>query len=712
MPEYLSPGVYVEEVDTGPKPIEGVSTSTAGFIGMTKRGRVSGLPELVTSMADFQRRFGGYFDFGSAFGVGFNMLPYAVNGFFTNGGKRAYIMRVPGAGASIATTVAQGGLVTRLSADTSADPTKLKVLRTATLRGIQVGTKLRLRLVKNGTSTDSPVLTVTAINRSSGEITVDVNVSGVTGTTVDTIFEARYTTVFSDVNGLDAAGVVTNLATPTTTPRPATFTINAKNEGSWGRDLLIQAFHDSPAARSQIDAFVGGGVDNNRIRLKSGAGVYPLAWVEIDRGQQKIYRKVKAVDGLVLTLFGPAMAAVDVAAQLAAPDNVTVVSTCEFRLALTYVEGLVQITEQYGGLTLEKVPGRYYIDRVNAASRLISFPDPNAPALTDTHPFLFPSGGDGARVLLDTNGSDGTGQPNDQAYVGTDPGPGQRTGLKALEDIDQVSIIAAPGITSQTVQSALIEQCERLMDRFAILDPAPLAGNTAPDLPDIQTQRQNFDTKYAAIYYPRLIVPDVLDVTNTKDIAIPPSGHMAGIYARVDNERGVHKAPANEVVRGIKGFELKINKGEQDILNPSPLNINVLRDFREQGRGLRVWGARVITSDPSWRYINVRRLFIFVEESIDEGTQWVVFEPNDYRLWARVRQSVTNFLTRVWRDGALFGATQEEAFFVKCDDTTMTQDDLDNGRLIMVIGIAPVKPAEFVIIRIGQKLAGAEVEEL
>ena len=163
------------------------------------------------------------------------------------------------------------------------------------------------------------------------------------------------------------------------------------------------------------------------------------------------------------------------------------------------------------------------------------------------------------------------------------------------------------------------------------------------------------------------------------------------------------------MLRGISGYELNITNGEQEILNP--LNINVLRDFQSSNRGLRIWGARCLTSDAAWKYVPVRRLFIFLEASLDQGTQWVVFEPNDEPLWARVTQSVSNFLTRVWKDGALMGATVEEAFFVKCDYTTMTQDDIDNGRLIMVIGVAPVKPAEFVIIRIGQKAGGAEVTE-
>ncbi|MBA4033260.1 MAG: hypothetical protein C0480_01455 [Bradyrhizobium sp.] len=184
-----------------------------------------------------------------------------------------------------------------------------------------------------------------------------------------------------------------------------------------------------------------------------------------------------------------------------------------------------------------------------------------------------------------------------------------------------------------------------------------------------------------------------------RDVAIT----SVDIYARVDVDRGVHKAPANEVIRGITRIAADVTKREQDMLNPR--NINVLRFF--PGRGNRVWGARCVTSDAAWKYINVRRLFIMIEESIDEGTQWVVFEPNDEPTWARVRLSITNFLTTQWRNGALQGAAANEAFFVKCDRTTMTQDDIDNGRLICVIGIAPVKPAEFVIFRIQQKTLDA-----
>ncbi|MGA2812496.1 MAG: phage tail sheath C-terminal domain-containing protein, partial [Candidatus Acidiferrum sp.] len=186
----------------------------------------------------------------------------------------------------------------------------------------------------------------------------------------------------------------------------------------------------------------------------------------------------------------------------------------------------------------------------------------------------------------------------------------------------------------------------------------------------------------------------------------------AGIYAQTDNTRGVWKAPANVVINSIDSLEIKLSKGDQDILNPEPNNINALRDFTAQGRGLRVYGARCITSLTEWKYVNVRRLFIFLEDSLDQGLQWAVFEPNDQRLWGQLIQSVSAFLTSIWRQGGLMGAKAEEAFFVKCGYDTMSQDDIDNGRLIMLVGVAPVFPAEFVIVRIGQWAGGSSVQEL
>jgi phage tail sheath protein FI len=317
-----------------------------------------------------------------------------------------------------------------------------------------------------------------------------------------------------------------------------------------------------------------------------------------------------------------------------------------------------------------------------------------------------------ARHALE-GGNDSVATLTDDIYTGLDNvDPELRTGLFSFVNVDEISIVNVPGRTSPVIQGALIDFCENNRYCFAVLDgpvPPQVWQSSNDSLADVQQQRQQFDTKYAALYHPWLLIEDPFPVNLAKiaNYPIPPSGHVIGVYARTDVERGVHKAPANEVVNGIIGLQRIINKPEQDILNPYPVNINVIRDFRHNDRGIRIWGGRVITSDTDWKYVNVRRLLIFIEKSVDLGLQWVVFEPNADPLWARVRRTIGNFLTTVWRNGGLEGTKPEEAFFVKCDRTTMTQTDIDNGKLIAVIGVAPVKPAEFVIIRIGLFTANA-----
>lgn len=287
----------------------------------------------------------------------------------------------------------------------------------------------------------------------------------------------------------------------------------------------------------------------------------------------------------------------------------------------------------------------------------------------------------------------------------------ERTGLEGLSAIDDITMVCVPDLMMtmpgqkldlnviKAVQTAVIAHCERMGDRVAILDAPP---NLNPQFAKKwRMDIAGFDSSYAAMYYPWI---EVSDPVSNKPVLIPPSGHMAGVWARNDNTRGVHKAPANEVVRGATGLAYAVTKGEQDVLNP--IGVNCIRAF--PGMGIRVWGARTLSSNPSWRYINVRRLFNFVEKSIERGTQWVVFEPNEPRLWGRVRRDVTAFLRGVWRDGALFGASPGEAFYVKCDAETNPPDSRDLGRLVVEIGMAPVKPAEFVIFRISQWQPGAE----
>lgn len=285
-------------------------------------------------------------------------------------------------------------------------------------------------------------------------------------------------------------------------------------------------------------------------------------------------------------------------------------------------------------------------------------------------------------------------------FIGEDKGPNNRTGLKTFEDIDEIKLVCAPGMTSMAIQDAILTHCEVKKDRFAVLDSPEVIQDGGVDR--IPKPR---DSKYGAYYFPWIEVYD----PDKGNIFVPPSGHMVGIYARVDAERGVHKAPANEIVRGALGLKYSISRGEQDILNPK--GINCIRDFSRRGRGIRVWGARTVSSDASWRYINVRRLFIMIEESIEIGTQWVVFEPNDQMLWKRISRDIRSFLYRIWRTGALFGKTPEDAFYVKCDEETNPMEVIDAGQCITEIGICPVKPAEFVIFRIGQWQSGSDVSE-
>ncbi|MFI9650018.1 phage tail sheath family protein [Streptomyces sp. NPDC052040] len=286
-----------------------------------------------------------------------------------------------------------------------------------------------------------------------------------------------------------------------------------------------------------------------------------------------------------------------------------------------------------------------------------------------------------------------------------------RSGLSGLETIDDVTMIAAPDLMAayqsgnvsreqvKAIQLAMISHCENMANRMAILDPLP--DMNPSEVYDWRQNEAGFDSKYATLYYPWI---QVADPVSGKGFLMPPSGHIAGLWARNDDARGVHKAPANEVLRGALDLGIQVTKGEQEQLNPA--GINCIRSF--PGRGIRIWGARTLSSDTAWRYLNVRRLFNYLEESIYLGSQWAVFEPNEERLWSTIRRNVSAFLTNEWRNGALFGATPEEAFYVKCDAETNPPEVIDSGQVVCEIGVAPVKPAEFVVFRISQDSASGE----
>jgi hypothetical protein len=310
------------------------------------------------------------------------------------------------------------------------------------------------------------------------------------------------------------------------------------------------------------------------------------------------------------------------------------------------------------------------------------------------------------QLALD-RGNDGT-RPTAAEYEGlVDDTTNLKEGLHQFEDLDDISIVAAPGSTFQyengyrkdaeTIISHLLDHAEQMRYRIAVIDSGEKQSISA-----VRAMRARYDSKYGALYYPWI---RILDPLSQNEISIPPSGCVAGIYARNDINRAVYKAPANEVVNLALGFEQFLNKAQQDVLNPE--GINCFRFF--EGRGMRLWGARTISSDPEWKYVNLRRYFAYLEHSIDKGTQWAVFEPNGEQLWANVRRTIEDFLLNEWQNGALLGDKPEKAYFVKCDRSTMSQNDLDNGRLVCLIGVAPLRPAEFVIFRIGQWTADRKV---
>lgn len=357
------------------------------------------------------------------------------------------------------------------------------------------------------------------------------------------------------------------------------------------------------------------------------------------------------------------------------------------------------VLEDFDDLSLNPSAANSLLTVVNMGSRLIRLLPPtdgslpNLPAVDAKAPFA-QLGSAGGGVPASINDYKPT------APIPVADGIDQLIGFEAMDTVDAVSLLMAPDHVhpnfndKRELTEEVIKRCEQLKDRFAILSTL---RDFKPESPNLE-----FDTTYGALYHPWIWV---YDPVTRDDQLIPPTGHMAGIIARTDIEQGVFKAPANATVVGAKDLAAPLPKGVQDLLNP--IGVNCIRDFRSDGRGIRLWGARTMSSDPEWKYVNVRRLFLYIEESIDEGTQWVVFEPNNEVTWGRVVRSISGFLRTIWRAGGLFGSKPEDAFFVRCDRTTMDEDDIQNGRLVCQIGICPVRPAEFVIFRIGQKTADA-----
>ncbi|WLE98064.1 MAG: phage tail sheath subtilisin-like domain-containing protein [Candidatus Electrothrix communis] len=621
MPEYLAPGVFVEEVSFRSKSIEGVATSTTGFVGLANYGPVwyskgpsTCEPRLITSFTEFERVYGGMQDIevgekDALVSERTNYLAHAVRAFFENGGKRVYISRVvmprkiPGTNppeldygvAEHPFTLSGGGTATwkaRWPGKAGKVYVKTEVLRSKNLAFVNDDGELQVKSVKPGA-----VVEVTAGGVADAADPIESNLRVV------------------DVNG----------------------------------------------AGEQI--FIGSG---GEVAVNAGEIVQLL--------EMKVQVQV---------------------------DN--------------------ERTDEYVGLAASKKQKRYI-------GKILEKDDPedeNAVIWLD----LDASNTDGdffpAQLLLALHSESGRLKDGHDGVLSVNPTETanafmgkeadledasiKATGLEALAEIDDIAIVAIPDSgdmgnadTSFAIADKLVTHATNLKYRIAIVD-----GPKGSSLNKIRDFRGRFDSKYAALYYPWIRIFDPTERFSQgappKQLDLPPSGFIAGIYARNDITRGVHKAPANEVVRGLNGFAVNINQGRNEVINPE--GINALRFF--EGRGYRVWGARTMSSDPEWKYVNIRRLFSYIEHSIDKSTQWAVFEPNNSRLWKNIRRTVEDFLLVLWRDGALMGATPEEAFFVRCDRTTMTQNDLDNGRLICLVGLAPVKPAEFVIFRVGQWTADA-----
>jgi phage tail sheath protein FI len=307
---------------------------------------------------------------------------------------------------------------------------------------------------------------------------------------------------------------------------------------------------------------------------------------------------------------------------------------------------------------------------------------------------------DEPRYLITMTGGEDGNVPTDADYRGESDEVNGSTGLAALEDIEEIAIVMTPAAAAhpgshQAVVTAMLAHCRKMRYRIGIVD-----AEEGMSLSEVRDFRSNFDDSRLALYYPWVVIGDPRGITDR--ITCPPAGFVAGVYANTDVQRGVHKPPANETLPNVLGFAQQINRFQQELLNPN--GINCLRSF--ENRGHRVWGGRTLSSDPEWKYVNVRRYFLYLERSIEKSTQWVVFEPNGERLWSNVRSTVDSFLYNEWVNGRLLGSAKT-AYFVRCDRSTMTQNDLDNGRLVCEIGVAALKPAEFVVFRIGQKTADA-----
>ena len=639
MPEYLAPGVYVEEVSFRSKSIEGVSTTTTGFIGPSRNGPTTMEPDILTSLGEFERIYGDGQPLVFAGNPMPNFLWQAVRAFFEEGGKRLYVVRTYREGLG-----GDGRARWNKPADLAADDDDLIGVQ-ARWPGLAGETRVRLtvRLSQNVFSRDM-----------TDQTTIKRVVNGLQDNDIVWISDRS-----SPINSPPGAG---------TFYRAESYYDSTAQQWRWrfhAQGVSIDIAQLYPDANPAV---------SDQIRIATLAvTVFPADPAALPRVWSDL-----PLDPAHMR-FGMPDSFSDFFAE--APPDPEDART----LPITITRG----ANVRDGLGVLAALNRATITAANPGGRLLT--TLNNLAAGDV---------DRSIDLLLTGGSDGL-RPGGAEYRGEAPEDRPiKTGLKALEDIEDISIVAAPGSTfgyeegfrddALTIIGHLIGHAERMRYRIAVIDSGDGQG-----IGQVRAMRAKLDSKYAALYYPWVTV---LDPITRVRLDLPPSGFVSGVYARNDINRAVWKAPANEVINLAISFEHMINKAQQEVLNPE--GINCLRFF--EGRGNRIWGARTISSDPEWKYVNLRRYFAYLERSIDRGTQWAVFEPNGEALWANVRRTIEDFMLNEWQMGALLGDKPEKAYFVRCDRSTMTQNDLDNGRLVCLIGLAPLRPAEFVIFRIGQ----------
>ena len=650
MPEYLAPGVYVEEVSFRSKSIEGVSTTTTGFIGPARYGPVDLEPDVITSLGEFERVYGDRqkLQFRSVPPMD-NYLWHAARSFFQEGGRRLYVSRVfrptPGSDGHAQVTIGAGNTALTIKA------------RFPGAAGSEMRVRLTLRLSQN-------ILSSEPVRDSLGKVQTDTNGKVITRPKVGSLLDRDVVWI-------------SNLASPPSpvTEGPGDYYIaspvydTTDKEWTWEFTAVTTSPPISPLSSQFQSPLRLQQLDPERDRDTVRVVTLSLAVTNAD-GNTQVW------DDIPLDPKHKRAGSPDSPFDRFSENPGSLSQALRVPIVITPGAGLGDGLDVLQTLLRHDAALRSQLDDLNSSDNQRSI------------------------VVPLTGGNDGD-RPRATEYEGeASPTSTKKTGLKSLEGIDDISIVAAPGSSygyengyrsdAQTIMGLLISHAENMRYRIAVLD----SGNDQA-IADVRSLRARLDSKYAALYYPWV---RILDPVTQREINLPPSGFVAGIYARNDINRAVYKAPANEVVNLAIGFEQLLNKSQQDVLNPE--GINCFRYF--VGRGFRLWGARTISSDPEWKYVNLRRYFAYLEHSIDKGTQWAVFEPNGEALWANIRRTVEDFLFNEWVSGALLGDKPEKAFFVRCDRSTMTQNDLDNGRLVCQVGIAPLRPAEFVIFRIGQ----------